>query len=197
MGIVTDFLFGSSAAKAQKDAANAAAAASQHATDASLALQKSEYDTTRSDLAPWRTAGTNALAQLSDPTKNFMASPDYAFRLKQGTDSVTQNAAVAGLLHSGAALKGISDYGQNTASAEFGNWWNRQSGLAGVGQGAVNSTSQAGQNMANQSTNALLTNAQAQGQSSYAKGNAMAGLYGFLDGRANFYASQFGGMTGG
>lgn len=197
MGIVSDFIFGNAAANAQKSAANAAAAASQHATDASLALQKTEYDQTRTDLAPWRTAGTNALAQLSDPTKNFQASPDYQFRLKQGSDSVTQNAAVAGLLHSGAALKGLSDYGQNTASAEFGNWWNRQSGLAGVGQAAANSTSQAGQNMANQSTNALLTNAQTLGQSSYAKGNAMAGFYGFLNGRLNSYAQQAAGSFGG
>lgn len=46
-------------------------------------------------------------------------------------------------------MKSLNDYAQGTASSEFENYANRLAALAGVGQSATNSTSAAGQNMAN------------------------------------------------
>jgi len=161
-------------ANKQADAAKNAANQSKKATDASLQLQRDIYNQNRADQAPWRDAGVNALGQLADPNKNFSASPDYQFRLNQGLQGVTQNRAVSGLLNSGSALRGLNDYAQNTASAEFGNWWNRQAGLANVGQAANNANAQSGSNYANNSQNALMNNAQNQMQSSYYQGNAAA-----------------------
>jgi len=157
-------------ASAAKDAANA----SKKATDASLTLQRDIYNQNRADQEPWRLAGAGALNRLADPNASFQPSADYQFRLGEGLKGVTQNRAVNGLLQSGSALRGLNDYAQNTASNEFGNWWNRQAGLAGVGQAANNANAQSGANYANNSQNALMSNAQQQGQSSYYGANAAA-----------------------
>lgn len=73
--------------------------------------------------------------------EDFFASPDYRFRLNQGASTVQNSAAARGGLYSGNALRALSDYGQGTAAGEFGNWFNRQATLAGIGQAA---TTQAG-----------------------------------------------------
>jgi hypothetical protein len=75
---------------------------------------------------------------------DFYASPDYQFRLNQGTTAITGNAAAKGLLDSGSLGKGLIDYGQQAASQEFGSWYNRIASLAGVGQTAVAGSAAAG-----------------------------------------------------
>lgn len=56
---------------------------------------------------------------------NFQASPDYAWRKQQGMEGIQQSAAGRGSLLSGATLKALNNYNSNLASAEFGNWFNR------------------------------------------------------------------------
>lgn len=72
-------------------------------------------------------ASPDASAYL-DPSK-FEASPDYAWRLAQGQRNLNANFGAKGLLQSGSAIQGALDYGQNQASQEFQNWWNRQQQL--------------------------------------------------------------------
>jgi hypothetical protein len=62
---------------------------------------------------------------------------------------VTNSYGAAGGAFSGNALKALADYNQQLASGEFGQWWNQQAGLAGIGQTATNASSQIGQNNAN------------------------------------------------
>ena len=116
--------------------------------------------------------------------------------MNAGLESVTQNRAVNGLLNSGSALRGLNDYAQNTASNEFGNWWNRQSGLAGVGQAANTANQQAGSNYANNSGNALMNNANQQGQSAYYQANAQAQGAGQLAGAIGWGLQNYGGFGG-
>lgn len=159
-------------ASQQSKAAKNAAAAQQRATDASLALQRDQFNQTRADQEPWRQAGVGALDRLQNPLASFEASPDYNFRMSEGLKAVNQNRATAGLLKSGSALRGVSDYAQNTAAGEYGDWWNRQSGLAGIGQTANSANQQAGSQYANNSQNALMNNAGTQGSSYIAQANA-------------------------
>lgn len=138
---------GSKAAKAQKQGAMAG-----------IAEQQRQYDQTRADFAPWRQTGANALDMLSraygiggqapDLTA-FTASPGYQFRFDEGNRAVDRSAAARGLLHSGAAVKAQQRFGQGLASQEFGDWWNRLAGVAGVGMGATGATAGAGANAAN------------------------------------------------
>jgi hypothetical protein len=51
--------------------------------------------------------------------------PGYQFRLGQGLQAVQQSAAARGVLNTGGTLKDIADYGQNYASGEYGNAFNR------------------------------------------------------------------------
>jgi hypothetical protein len=183
-------------ASRQASAAKSAANAQQRATDQTLQLQREQYNQTRADQEPWRQAGVGALNALANPNANFQASPDYQFRMNAGLEGVTQNRAVNGLLNSGSALRGLNDYAQNTASNEFGNWWNRQSGLAGVGQAANESNQQAGSAYANNSGNALMNNANQQGQSAYYQANAQAQGAGQLAGAIGWGVQNYGGFGG-
>lgn len=84
------------------------------------------------------TTPANPTAEAADPRfAGFFESPDYAYRVQEGTSAISQNAASRGLLDSGATGKALIDYGQKTGSAEFSNWYNRLAAAAGVGQAAT------------------------------------------------------------
>lgn len=83
---------------------------------------------------------------LNDPRNNPMSmiDPSFDFRRDQGMKTITGNAATAGLLNSGDTLRGLEDYGQNLASGEYGNAFNRwlqegefKRGNAGIGMNAA------------------------------------------------------------
>ena len=52
--------------------------------------------------------------------------PGYQFRLDEGRKALERSAAAQGTLRSGATLKGLMDYGQNTASQEYQRAYNRR-----------------------------------------------------------------------
>ena len=56
---------------------------------------------------------------------DFQADPGYAFRLSEGLKALEGRAAARGGLLSGNTLLGITDYGQNAASQEYTNAFNR------------------------------------------------------------------------
>jgi len=167
-------------------AANKAAGAQRDASRAAINQQNSEYEQSRSDLAPWRTTGGSALDQIAklygldtvDANGNvvkgsgkadfssFSTSPDFQFNLGQGQDAINRSAAARGGLLSGAAVKAGETYATGLANQNFGDYVSRLSGVAGAGQSATNSTTAAGMNMANNNSNALLS-----------AGNARASAY--------------------
>jgi hypothetical protein len=55
----------------------------------------------------------------------FTADPGYAFRMSEGMKALERSAAARGGLLSGATLKGTQRYGQDLASQEFQNAFNR------------------------------------------------------------------------
>jgi hypothetical protein len=128
--------------KASKDAAQTSANAATQASDASVGLQREMWQQGVQDQAPWRAAGVNALAQMQDPSMapgqwqaapawrsftmaDYQQDPGYAFRLSEGMKSLEQSAAARGGLLSGAALKGITRYGQDYASNEYSKAYDR------------------------------------------------------------------------
>ena len=190
-------------AVASTKAAKKAAKAQKYAADQSVAEQRRQYDLTRADLAPWRTAGTAAIDKLSavyglngktatnpDGTPaqygGFFNSPDYQFRRDESLKAANAGLASRGLLNSGAAVRAKTALAGNLASSEFGDWWNRLAGVAGVGQSATQATSAAGQNAVNNISQAY-TNAGNARASAYMNTGAainnglqnMAGLYAF------------------
>ena len=155
---------GDTAARAQEQAAQTSAAAQERMFQKQVELQE-----------PWRQAGVNALAQLQRQTGAMPAAfsgqvdmsqdPGYAFRLAEGQKALERSAAARGGLLSGAMLKGTQRFGQELASQEYQNAYNRAlteynarvareatgynrlAELAGVGQTATGALSSAAQNL--------------------------------------------------
>lgn len=67
----------------------------------------------------------------------FTESPGYQYRLEQGVQALERGASARGDLLGGRQLKELTRFGQGEASAEFGNFMNRLSSLAGTGQAAT------------------------------------------------------------
>ena len=116
-------------------------------TDQQVAESRRQYDQAREDFSPWREAGINAMNMLADPIKNFYASPDYQFRMKEGIDQTGATFAMKG--GGGNAMRGMETFRQNLASSEFGNWFNRLFMQSEAGRGANSSMVAANQNTSN------------------------------------------------
>lgn len=130
----------------------------------------------------------------------FKTSPDYQFRMSEGTKALDRSAAARGMVRSGAQQKAVTEYGQNLASGEYGNFYNRLASLAGIGQSATGSTASAGSAAAANSGNAILQGGMAAGQARASGYNAMASGVGSGVNNAMFgilQAGQRGGFGGG
>lgn len=161
-----------------RSAANTQADAAKAAEDKSDATQRYMYDTTRSDYAPYRQAGYNALNSINSLLANpgsITSDPGYQFGLDQGMKSINSQAAAHGGYYSGATLKALNRYGQDYAGTKLGDTFNRYAAVAGIGQAATNGTAGAGLNYANQvsaGTGNMIGAANARGAASIAQGNA-------------------------
>jgi len=151
-------------------ASNRAASTQAQAAQQGIDAQQQMFNKQVELQEPFRQAGIGALNKLiplSDYTKfgmdQFQQDPGYAFRLSEGMKALDRTAAARGGLLSGATLKGASRYGQDLASQEYQNAFNRYQiernaqlnplqSLAGVGQTATNTLTgtagQMGQNLA-------------------------------------------------
>lgn len=119
----------------------------------------------------------------------FFASPDYLFRFNEGARALERSAAARSGALNGNTARALSDYGQNTASGEFNNWWNRMSNLAGIGQTATTNQMSSGAQLAGNIGNAYsgMGNARASGILGGANAN-QNGLYNYL----NYAQSRWG-----
>jgi hypothetical protein len=177
------------ASNGAKDAADKQADAANQASQ----VQKQMYDQTRADQEPWRQAGSAALSQLGDPSfqhsfgmSDFQKDPGYDFRMQEGQKALERSAAARGGLQTGGFMKALTNYGQDYASNEYqnaynrftndqSNRFNRLSSVAGLGQTANAQLGAAGQNYANQVGQNYMGAANAQGAAGIASSNAMGG----------------------
>ena len=120
-------------ASAAKSAAKTQAAAADQATQ----LQREMFNKQLELQQPWQEAGVNALAKMQKGVVSDYMDPAYQFRFGEGMKALDRQAAARGGLISGGALKAAQRYGQDYASQEFGNAYNRLAGLAGIGQTAT------------------------------------------------------------
>ena len=187
--------------KAAKSAANTQAASADRATE----LQREMYEKNIELNAPFREAGLSAQNKLLDylglsagaggkyakdfSMADFEQDPGYAFRMSEGLKGLDRTAAARGGMLSGAALRGATRYGQDMASQEYTNAFNRYQtnranqlnplqSLMGAGQTAAGQVANAGQDYANQA-----------GQNYMSAGNARASGY---VGNANAWSNAIG-----
>ena len=121
VGAGASIIGGRSQAKAVKDASKAQTKAQKQALEAQTELAR-----------PYVEAGKNAMTQYqslapyqSFGMPQFQADPGYNFRMSEGVKALERSAAARGLLQSGSTLKGITQYGQDVASQEYGNAFQR------------------------------------------------------------------------
>ena len=201
-------LGGAMSAGAAEDAADTQAAAANRAAD----LQYKMFQENQAAQKPFLEAGYKGQNRLLDllglsantgaqgygsMARNFGMSdfeqdPGYAFRMSEGLKALDRTAASRGGMLSGAALKGSQRYGQDLASQEYQNAYNRYQtnranqlnplqSLAGQGQTTANTLGTAGQNYATSA-----------GEAYMGAGNARASGY---MGAANAWQNALGGAA--
>ena len=207
---------------AAEDAAETQAASA----DRAAALQNEQFKQTRADQLPFLEAGYKGQNKLLDllglsgntgaagygsAAKNFSMSdfeqdPGYAFRMSEGLKALDRTAASRGGMLSGAALRGATRYGQDMASQEYQNAYNRYQtnragilnplqSLAGQGQTTANTLGTAGQNYATNAGNAYMNAGNARASGYVGSANAWnqaigSGVNALGQGISNYYASR-------
>jgi hypothetical protein len=205
---VVSGMMGSSAAKS---GARAQARAIREAT----ALQREMYNTTRKDLSQYRDVGAKYTGELDQAmpelTKTFTAGdfvkdPGYDFRMQEGAKALERSAAARGGLMGGAAGKAMARYGQDYASNEYSNAYNRfnadrdqrynkLSDLSRMGQNAAAGSAQAAQNYANSAGQLIADGGNAQAAGTIGASNAWSNAIGQgIQAGATMYGSNQGGM---
>ena len=188
------------------NAAKSAARTQAQAADRAMQQEREMYDISREDLAPYRETGYTALrdiealrpmltAQFGPDQMAQYLDPSMEFRRRLGEQTTARMLNVGGGAISGNTLRGLEEFGQNLASTEYGNAFNRfqnertniyntLANIAGMGQQSVNTGVQAGQNFAGQQTGLLTGQAAAQAAGQVGAANAMGGA---VQGLGNMY----------
>ena len=190
---------GGGASGAARDAANAANAGTQSSID----LQRRMYEEGVARQQPFYRAGVNSLPEYVSgigqggelvrgfTQADYQADPGYAFRLSEGQKALDRQAAARGGLISGSALKAAQRYGQDMASQEFGNAYNRfrdtqtlrrnaLAGVTGFAPTAAGAMSASGQNYATNAGNAMMGQGENTANSLLAQQQARSSSYGQL-----------------
>jgi hypothetical protein len=140
-------------------------------------------------------AGYGSMAKAFG-TDQFQQDPGYAFRQAEGMKALERSAAARGNLLSGSTLKGVQRFGQDLASQEYQNAFNRYQversarlnplqSLMGSGQSATNvMTGAAGQMGQNQASN-IYNAGQARASGYIGSANALTNALGQIGGYAS------------
>ena len=117
---------------------------------------------------------------------DFTKDPGYDFRMQQGTQALDRSAAARGGALGGAAIKAAQRYGQDFASNEYQNAYNRfnndrtqrfnrLASLAGIGQTATRDVAQQGAQVASNVAGNMIGAGNSQAAGYIAQGNAVSG----------------------
>ena len=118
--------------KQSADAAKDAAKEQRKATQATIKAQEKALERQIGLQEPFRQTGVNALADYTAASQytpfgmeQFQADPGYSFRMSEGLKALERSAASRGILQSGQTLKDITRFGQDAASQEYQNAFQR------------------------------------------------------------------------
>ena len=189
-GAVGGGLIASSAAKkagrAQAQAAESAAAQQERMFQKQIELQEPFRQgglTAQQEIMKLLGLGGDATAagygSLAKPfgMSDFQQDPGYAFRQAEGMKALERSAAARGSLLSGSTLKGIQRFGQDLASQEYQNAFNRYQIERAARLNPLQSLMGSGQSSANVLTGAAGALGQGLAGSELAAGQARASGY--------------------
>ena len=196
------------AARMQANAATAGGQLASQTADKQMALLEKMFNRQVELQEPFRQSGVAAQNRMLDllglsPNRgaagygslaknfgmsDFQADPSYAFRMTEGLKALDRQAAARGGLISGGALKAAQNYGQDLASQEYQNAYNRYQtnrtnllnplqSLAGAGQTSANTIGNAAAGYGSEGSNALGGAGTAQANAIQNAANARASGY--------------------
>ena len=227
---VVGYIGSQKASSAQQSAAQQASDVAAQTADQQVALQREIFEKQTELQKPFREAGLagqNRLMELLGigGTKGapsygkyataefgadkFKTDPGYAFRMSEGMKALERSAAARGGLLSGATLRGTQRFGQDLASQEYQNAFNRYQAeragtlnpfqaLAGTAQSGANVLGQQAGQMGSNISNALGAYGSSVQGNIIGSGNAQASGYmgganaiaGGVGQGINFYQNQ-------
>lgn len=176
------------AANGAKSAANTAAAAQERSAQLGIDEQRRQYDTTRTDLAPWMQQGQDASAQQGDllglngPEAQQAAiaaqqgSPLYESLFRNGQNTLLANKSATGGLRGGDTQGALANFGKDTLAQVIEAQLTRLGGVSQTGQNAAAQVGSFGANSANQISQMLGESGSAQAGAAIAGGAANAAM---------------------
>lgn len=181
------------ATRAQTNASRESIAAQQSSEERALALQRPFFNAgyaanaalldltgiDRSKLGPGEGEPAGGPGDLSAYGKyNFQADPGYQFRMDEGIKALDRSAAARGVLNSGGQGRRLVRYGQDYASNEYQNVYNRIAQIAGFGRGASSESAGVIVNTGQSVGNTLVNAGEARASGFLAGGNAISNALG-------------------
>lgn len=161
-------------------------------SDAAIAEQQRQFDLNREDLAPFRESGVNALGRLDQLSEgdfsDFFTSPGFEFVRDEGLRGIENRFSASGGTLSGNALRRLTEFNSGLASQEFGNFFERNARLAGLGGAATNVGVAAGTGISGNISNALINQGNARASGVLGVNQALQG------GLANFLTAKRAGL---
>lgn len=164
------------AAQSQADAANNASAG-----------QMAMFNKTQANLQPYVTEGNNSLRRLQDSVwggqlggkftnadLNANMAPNYQFQLEQGQQALQNSQSAQDGVLSGAAMKGMQNFTQNTAAGAYQNAYNNWLSTQNYQYNALSNVASLGENAAASLGNTGASVAQSVGNNTIGAGNAQA-----------------------
>jgi hypothetical protein len=139
-------------------------------------------------------AGYGSMAKAFG-TDQFQQDPGYAFRQAEGMKALERSAAARGNLLSGSTLKGVQRFGQDLASQEYQNAFNRFQTERAARLNPLQSLMGSGQSAANVMTGAAGQMGQNEASNIYNAGQARASGYIGQANALNTALGQIGGIA--
>lgn len=193
MSVIGD-LFGGG----QADAAQQAAEIQAQSADKANALQQSEFQQQQANLAPWITAGGDALSVLTSGLQPggqfnlpfslsmFQQDPGYNFQKQEGDAAISNGAAARGTNLSPATIEALMNFNQGLAANSYGNAWSRYNSDTNKVLGATEALANTGLSTTNNLNSLGGNNASVQGNNIIGAANAKAaGLVGGANAKAS------------
>lgn len=118
--------------------------------------------------------GANAKTLQDEALNAFQTTPGYQWRKTEGVNALDRSAGAKGLRLSGAQIKGVQSFGDGLASEEFGNYFDRLSGVSTGGASATASANGTSAGLINGAASNIFQGGAARGSGYAAGANALA-----------------------
>ena len=184
-------------------AADRASDAQAQAADRSVEEQRRQFDATKELLSPYVESGSSGLdglmalsglsgdeAQAAEIAR-IERSPEFTARVEAGEAAILSNASATGGLRGGNTQAALAQFRPQMLADQINTQYGRYGGIADRGQNSATQTGYAGQNFANQASNAYTQQGSAIAGAALARGENSADLINSIGGLANDFIKGF------